>query len=586
MLHTFEARFETDAALDALLAENAAYFAWGLRKAWSFLYRQRLSRAQAHAELKKLEFTSKQVASLLTAAEMRRAGLVEAVKFQLRQLELAVYKRERALDEKRKKIRSLEKRQTALRAKRADYAPKPGKERTKRYLKVLATLRDVDLEIVFCRNWVRQKERVLRDKRGRLERQRADLAADRLSLCFGSKRLLAQRPSEHNVETTPFSTLAEWQATWAEARDGQWWSIGHTDKPSGNPEVQWLPETKQLRIRLTDKVAHRLMDECGVPRAGTQQKFMPLRMQCRFPVVDGVDFVSHKGAARAALLEAFGKRPVSMRVLYRLQPDGSRAWYVQASIDVPTGFAPETAVSREVGVLALDFNPRGVAWCAVKPDGNRTRDQHGFLPWQLKGRPDLERRQQIGTVVAQLARHAKRLKLPMAIEALDFKTKKAAARAGAVNKRFNDMLGSLPSAQFAEMVQRACEKQHLKLYSVNSLFSSVGGFTKYGRPNRMNADTSAALWLGRQALYGEVWKTEGAVCHVGIHDERLVFSHLPATPMQSMTALAGAQWKDVAWGLGSNRRKWGAKLRAWHAARVEAASRSKEQPVLALSPAG
>jgi hypothetical protein len=39
-------------------------------KAWSFLYRQRLSRAQAYAELKKLEFTSKQVESLLTATEM------------------------------------------------------------------------------------------------------------------------------------------------------------------------------------------------------------------------------------------------------------------------------------------------------------------------------------------------------------------------------------------------------------------------------------------------------------------------------------------------------------------------------------
>jgi len=340
------------------------------------------------------------------------------------------------------------------------------------------------------------------------------------------------------------------------------------------------------RLRLTDKVAHRLMDERGVPRAGTQQKFMPLRMQCRFLVVDGVDFVSHRGAARAALIAAVGKQPITMRVLYRLRPDGSRAWYVQASIDLPTGFKLETAASREAGVLALDFNARGVAWCAVKPDGNRLRDQHGFFAWCLKGRTDRERRQDIGTVVAQLARHAKRLKLPMAIEALDFATKKAAARAGAVNKRFNDMLGSLPSAQFSKMVQRVCEKQHLKLYSVNPLFSSVGGFTKYGRPNRMNADASAALWLGRQALYGEVWKTEGAVCHTGIFDERLVFSHLPATPMQSMTALAGAQWRDVAWGLGSNRRKWGEKLRTWHVARVEAASRSKEQPAPALSPAG
>jgi len=586
MLHTFEARFPVDAALDDLLVENASHWSWGLRKAWSFLYRQRLSRAQAYAELTKLEFTSKQAGSLLTAAEMKYGALVEASKYQVRQLDLAIYKRQAALSDKRIKIHSLEKRQASLQKKRAAYAPKPGKQRTKRFREVLDGLRAVDAELAFCRNWANQKERVLRDKKGRLARWREDLAADRLSMCFGSKALLAQRPAAHNAGTTPFASLADWQAAWSEARDSQWWSVGHTDQPSGNPEVQWLPETKQLRIRLTDKLAHERMDERGVPRTGGKQKDMPLRMQCRFVMVEGVDFVSHKAAARAALLDAFGKRPVTMRVLYRLQPDGTRDWYVQASVDVSTGFNPEAATSREAGVLGLDFNARGVAWCAVKPDGNRLRDQHGFLSWSLKGRTSEERRQEIGTVVAQLARHAKRLKLPMAIESLDFATKKAAARAGAVNKRFNDMLGALPSAQFAEMVARACERQHLKLYSVNPLFSSIGGFTKYGRPNRMTADTSAALWLGRQALYGEVGKTEGAVCHVELHDERLVFSHLPATPMQSMTALAGAQWKDVAWGLGNNRRKWGAKLRDWHAARVEAASSLIEQPAPALSPAG
>jgi hypothetical protein len=181
----------------------------------------------------------------------------------MRQLELSVDKRERALADKRKKIRSLAKRQAALLTKRDKFATEPGKKRTKRYLKALSTLRSVGTELDFCRNWVLQKERVLKDKQGRLERQRADLAADHLRLCFGSRKLLAQRPSERNADTTPFADLADWQAAWAEAREGQWWSIGHTDKPGGNAEVQWDSETLQLRIRLTDKVAHRLMDERG-----------------------------------------------------------------------------------------------------------------------------------------------------------------------------------------------------------------------------------------------------------------------------------------------------------------------------------
>ncbi|MCE4557684.1 hypothetical protein [Pelomonas cellulosilytica] len=586
MLHTYETRLTVDADLDALLAAQAAHWSGGLRKAWTLLYRQRLTKPQAYAVLMKHNFTSAQVGSLLISAEMKHAGLVELKKYELKQLELAIVKREHAVFDKNKKVLALKKRQAKLRSQRDKFAPKAGKERTKRFLKTLRVLRDVDQELAFCRNWIKQKERVLRDKRGKLKRLQDDIAAGRYSLCFGSKNLLAQRPTGANAATTPFTSVEAWQIAWANARDGQWWSVGHTDEESGNKEVRWFPGTNQLRIRLTDQLAHERMDARDIPRAGTEKKFMPLRMQCRFITLDNVDFTSHKGAARAALAEAFGKRPVTMRVLSRLQPDGSRAWYVQASLDVPSGFAETRPVTRESGMLGLDFNARGVAWCAVKPDGNRLRDQHGFMPWHLKGLTEAERKQVLDTTVAQLARHAKRLSMAVAIESLDFSTKRLMARAGAVNKRYNDMLGSLPSTQFEQMMLRACEKLHLTLYSVNPLYSSVGGFTKYGRPNRMNADTSAALWIGRQALLADVRKDEGPQVYMKHFDERLVFSHLPATPMRSMTALAGAQWRDVAWGLGSNRRLWGVKLRRWFELQVGTASRPKGQPVPALAPAG
>lgn len=590
MLHTFETRLTVNAETDALLATQAARWSWGLRKAWVLLYRRRLTSPQAYAELMRHDFTSAQVGSLLMSAEMRHAGLVELKKYERKQLELAIDRRERAVVDKNKKVSALTKRRAKLRVQREKFAPKPGRERAKRFLEVLRKLREIEMELNFCLNWVVQKERVLRDKRGTLKRLKDVISAGQYSLCFGSKKLLAQRPTILNADTTPFGSEEAWRAAWDNARDGQWWAVGHTDEVSGNKEVRWLPESNQLRIRLTDRLAHQRMDEREVPRSGTQQKFMPLRMQCRFVVLDGVDFTSHKGGARAALLDAFGKRPVTMRVLSRLQEDGSRAWYVQASLDVPTNFETSRPLTRESGVLGLDFNARGVAWCAVKPDGNRLKDQHGFMPWQLKGLPAAERKQVIGTTVAQLARHAKRLQLSLAIESLDFSTKRLIARVGAVNKRYNDMLASLPSSQFEQLTLRACEKQHLTLYSVNPVYSSIGGFAKYGRSNRMNADTSAALWIGRQALLADVLKDEGPRLYMKHFDERLVFSHLPATPMQRMTALAGAQWKDVAWGLGSNRRLWGVKLRRWFELQVETASRTgskvPEQPAPALSPAG
>jgi hypothetical protein len=589
VLHTFETRLDVGQEASVLLTANAAHWSWGLRKAWSLLYRKHLSKVQAYAALTKCDFSSEQVGSLLIAAEMRHAGLVELKKYEQGQLELAIAKRERAIRDKQKKIATLEKQQEKLRAKREKLEPKPGKPRSKKYREVLAKLREIPSELRFCRNWVAQKERVLKAKRGLLQVLVADIEAGRYSLCFGSKKLLAQRPTAYNRDTTPFTTLDDWRKAWDVARSGQWWSVGKTYKPQGNAEVQWLPETKQLRLRLTDKVAHSRMDARGVPRAGGKQSDMPKRMQCRFLVLDNVDFISHKGLSSAALKGASGRLPVTMRILSRLQDDGTVAWYVQASVEVPTGFAPETARSREGGVMGLDLNARGVAWSVVKPDGNQRvvdgKPQRGFVSWDLKVLSDASRKQVVGTVVLELAEKAQQLGVAVAVENLDFATKKLTMRAGAVSKRYNEMLSSLASSQFAEMVVRACEKRRVKLYRVNPSYSSLGGYAKYGRLNRCNADEAAALWLGRQALLGTVWKTEGALNYVKKQDERLVFPHLPATRMQSMKALAGVQWKDVARGLGKNRQLWGAKLRTWFLCQVEAASQPAQgEPSMAMSP--
>ena len=95
MFHTFEGRLTVNAEMDALLAAQDAHWSWGLRNARSLPYRQRLTRAQAYAELTKLDFTSHPAESALSAAEMKRSGLVEFRKYQLKQLKLAVLAVER-----------------------------------------------------------------------------------------------------------------------------------------------------------------------------------------------------------------------------------------------------------------------------------------------------------------------------------------------------------------------------------------------------------------------------------------------------------------------------------------------------------
>ena len=374
------------------------------------------------------------------------------------------------------------------------------------------------------------------------------------------------------------NSVDEWKEAWSDARQCQWWSVGNKNKPSGNQEVQWLPETNELRIRLTDKVAHACMDALGIPHSGGNSKDMPARMASRFIVIDGVSFDSHEGKAGEWIKNAFGKQPVSMRVLYRRDATGEMVWYVQASLDVDTGYKEETASNNLGGVLGVDLNAAGVAWSVVKPDGNRlvvdSKAVRGFIPWNLKGLSDLERKQIIGEAGKQLATMAQEFGVGIALENLDFATKKLTMRSGQVSKRYNEMLSSFASSQFQSMAQRAAERLGVTVYMVNPAFSSVGGYTKYGRINRCNADEAAAHWRARQALYGSVWKTEGNTKFVKKQNERLVFAHLSATRTQSTKALADVQWKNVGRALVKNRIAWDANTKTWFQLRVESASLS------------
>lgn len=117
-------------------------------------------------------------------------------------------------------------------------------------METLRKLRDVGDELAFRRDWIAQKERVLRDKCRKLKRFRDDIGADRHSLCFGSKKLLAQRQSAHVADTTLFDSVESWRAAFNNACDAQWWSVVYTHEPGGNEELRWLPETHQLCIRL------------------------------------------------------------------------------------------------------------------------------------------------------------------------------------------------------------------------------------------------------------------------------------------------------------------------------------------------
>ena len=84
---------------------------------------------------------------------------------------------------------------------------------------------------------VHQKKRRLANRRHRLAGLEADIAAGRVRLCFGSKRLWRK---QHDLEANGYSSQQEWLRDWRDARSDEFFVLGSRDEPAVASSA-WLP---------------------------------------------------------------------------------------------------------------------------------------------------------------------------------------------------------------------------------------------------------------------------------------------------------------------------------------------------------
>ena len=77
---------------------------------------------------------------------------------------------------------------------------------------------------------VHQKRRRLANLRHRMEVLEADIAAGRVRLCFGSKRLWRKR---RNLEANGYASHQEWLGDWRDARSDEFFVLGSRDETAG-----------------------------------------------------------------------------------------------------------------------------------------------------------------------------------------------------------------------------------------------------------------------------------------------------------------------------------------------------------------
>lgn len=318
------------------------------------------------------------------------------------------------------------------------------------------------------------KQRRLGLVQDRLAKLKADEAAGRVRLCFGSRKLfrsqfqIAGEVASIGDETKRAQALEEkrqaWREDWRRARSRQFFSLGSKDETAGNQSCQItdLGETFALKLRLPDAL-------------GVYGKHLSF---------ENLSFAYGGAAIRAA-------RVAGEALSYRFLRD-DKGWRVFVSVDVKE---PDRVSRKEAGCIGVDVNVDHLAVAAIDRFGARTR------VWRIAcvtyGKSSDQAKAVIGDAVKTVADIAAAAGKPLAHEALDFGAKKKdLSRAGARRAR---MLSSFAYGQILTTLNAACHRRGVEILTVNPAYTSViGAVCHAGRA--VSNHQGAAVAIARRSL--------------------------------------------------------------------------------------
>ena len=147
------------------------------------------------------------------------------------------------------------------------------------------------------------------------------------------------------------------------------------------------------------------------------------------------------------------------------------------------------------GVFGIDFNKGFISVTETDKQGNMIQTYN--LDYRFgsgnKTKNDLE------IVIGQVVKEALEKGKDVVVEKLDFKVKKSEL-ISKKNKKYNEMLSSLPYRMYGSTVKSKCAKNKVYLHEVNPAWTSYIGNIKYAIPRKMNIHTSASFVIARRGM--------------------------------------------------------------------------------------
>ena len=332
---------------------------------------------------------------------------------------------------------------------------------------------------------VHGKRRRLANLKFRRSGLEADIAAGRVRLCFGSKRLWRK---QHHLEANGYASHDEWLKDWQAARSDEFFVLGSRDETAGCQLcVAAVADDGTLTLRLR-------MPDCLVGQYGKYLVMQGVRFVSGHDVVlsalgSNAEYVAYRRehgekAARATRL--------GQAISYRFKRD-AKGWRVFATtqmMDVPV------VTDRKRGTIGVDLNADHLAVAEANGSGNYVNAWR--VPLVTYGKSTHQAEALIGDTVASVVEYARGAGKPLVIEKLDFRQKKAVLEGE--SRKYSRMLSSFSYGKIKAYFISRGYREGVEIKEVNPAYSSVIGRVKFMERYGLTVHQAAALVLARRLL--------------------------------------------------------------------------------------
>ena len=347
---------------------------------------------------------------------------------------------------------------------------------------------------------VHGKRRRLANLKFRLSGLEADLAAGRVRLCFGSKKLWRK---QHHLEQNGYASHEEWQQDWRDVRSNEFFVLGSRDETAGCQLcVASVNDdgTLTLRLRMPDSLAGRHGKYLVVPNVrfayGHEKVLAALGSNTEYVVY------RREHGEKEARVTALGQA-----ISYRFKRD-AKGWRVFATTELPE---VEVTTDRRRGAVGVDLNADHLAVVETDASGNYVKAWR--VPLVTYGKRHHQAEALIGDAVASVVEYARGAGKPLVVEKLDFRQKKAVLEGE--SRRYSRMLSGFSYGKVKAYFISRGYREGVEIIEVNPAHSSVVGRVKFMERYGLTVHQAAALVLARRLLGCSERIPRRRVCPVG-----------------------------------------------------------------------